>query len=1293
MAAGRACEQSMSDTNPDKPTLRDQPRGWWLDYALAVAALAVATAVRFALDLGDVYPFVTYFGAVTVVAWFASTPPAIFTLVLGSVLAFFMFVSPRDASAPTYPPVLLGMALSVAVSAIVIAMSHAMRVARTRAERLLADALLRRESLAASEARFRELAEAMPQIVYESDAEGRVVFANRQWLDYTGQSDAQTASLGPVVHPDDLGDMVRLWEAAKTSGTPLQAEFRLRRAVDGEYRWFLTRSVPIRDGHDRVVKWFGTSTDIHDQKQVEQRLAESEARYRAIGESIDFGVWVCDAAGRNTYASESFLRMVGITQQQCSDFGWGDVLHPDDAAATMAAWKECVRTQGSWDRQHRFRGVDGQWRHLLARGAPLRDAAGEVLGWAGINLDITRLVHTEQDVVRLAAESDRQRRLYETVLTNTPDFVYVFSLDHRVLYANDALIKMWGRGHDGAIGKTFLEIGYEPWHAEMHDREIDQVRATRQPIRGEVPFTGTHGRRQYDYIFVPVIGADGEVEAVAGTTRDVTERKQTEDQLRRNHDTFFALIQNNPFGVYAVDADFRLRQVSLGAQKVFETVRPLLGRDFAEVLRILWPEPFASEAIARFRHTLDTGEPYSAPSTLERRADIGEVEAYDWRIERISLPDGRYGVVCYFYDLSERQRWEATLRDSEERLRMALAAARMVAWEWTPADGKLRVSENAADVFGLPAGVGLTGIDQGLALMHPEDVTAYRATFQRAIADRTGYLTLYRVVRPDDGRTIWIEERGHTVFDQPGGGVRLYGVAVDVTARHQAEERLRLSEERFRTLFDTIDEGFCVIEMEFDVSGRPIDYRVEVMNPAFEKHTGMHGLVGQSVRQAIPNLEEFWFEAYGRVASTGQPARFIHEAQPMGRRWFDVSAVRLGGHGSHKVAILFNDITDRKLAEAERELLVSQLRDQDRRKDEFLATLAHELRNPLAPIRVGLELMRMAGPDVTVERTRSMMERQVGQLIRLVDDLLDVSRVTSGKLLLRKERVELRAVIDAAVETSRPAIEQAGHHISVVVPEEPIVVDGDPIRLAQVVSNLLSNSARYTHQGGHIRVSASRDDAVAVLTVADDGIGIPTAMLDAVFGMFTQVDRTLEKATGGLGIGLSLVKGLVEMHGGTIEACSEGEGRGSQFVVRLPVAPPMIGELEPTIDQAIGVGPSGVRRVLVVDDNVDAADSLAELLEMLGTEVRAVYDGEAGIEGAKMFRPDVVLCDIGMPKVNGYNVARRIRAEEWGRNVVLVALTGWGQTDDRKKSADAGFDHHLVKPVEDTALRRLLAGL
>ena len=367
------------------------------------------------------------------------------------------------------------------------------------------------------------------------------------------------------------------------------------------------------------------------------------------------------------------------------------------------------------------------------------------------------------------------------------------------------------------------------------------------------------------------------------------------------------------------------------------------------------------------------------------------------------------------------------------------------------------------------------------------------------------------------------------------------------------------------------------------------------------------------------------------------------------------------------------------------------LRDADRRKDEFLATLAHELRNPLAPMRNALHALRIAGPDAPAAgRMHAMMERQVNHMVRLVDDLLEVSRITRGKIELRMEQVDLAAVVRAAVETSRPLIDAGGHALHIGLPPEPVALRADPVRLAQVIGNLLNNAAKYTDRGGQVTVTVRRTDHSAEVRILDSGIGIPGEMLPRVFEMFTQVDGSLEKAQGGLGIGLSLVKGLVELHGGEVEAFSDGPGSGSEFVVRLPLFDPSAdGHAAP---QPVAAAASGRRKVLVVDDNHDAADSLAMMLRVMGHDVATAYDGRTALTLVEQQPPEIMLLDLGMPQLNGYEVCRRIRREPWGALVRIVALSGWGQEEDRRRSAEAGFDRHLVKPIALTDLQALLAG-
>jgi PAS domain S-box-containing protein len=488
----------------------------------------------------------------------------------------------------------------------------------------------------------------------------------------------------------------------------------------------------------------------------------------------------------------------------------------------------------------------------------------------------------------------------------------------------------------------------------------------------------------------------------------------------------------------------------------------------------------------------------------------------------------------------------------------------------------------------------------------------------------------------------------------------------------RAEERAIGLAREWQATFDAITDGVFLA----DGAGRVVR-----CNRALGELLGRPGdeLVGLPLAVLLPDVPE---AAFNRAIAGRR--RETAEAEGGGRRLRLTLDPTPGAAGA--VGILADVTAARRAEEA--------LRAADQMKDEFLATLAHELRNPLAPIRNGLEILKLTRGDAEAAgRSLAMMERQLGHMLHLIDDLLDVNRISRGKVQLRRARFDLKAAVAAAVETSRPVIEQARHELVLVVPDGPVVVDGDAHRLAQVVSNLLNNAAKYTPAGGRVRLTVGQDAGAATVSVADNGIGIPPAMLRRVFEMFTQVDRTLEKTTGGLGVGLSLVEGLVRLHGGTVEARSEGEGEGSEFVVRLPLAPPPDGGAVEQESRPSGGTPPAPRRILVVDDNVDAADSLSQLLAMFGHEVRTTHDGEAGLEEAAAFRPDLILMDIGMPRLNGYDAARRIREQPWGKDVILVALTGWGQEEDRRKSQEAGFDAHMTKPVETAAMEKLLAGL
>ncbi|EYF08498.1 CheR family methyltransferase [Chondromyces apiculatus] len=514
----------------------------------------------------------------------------------------------------------------------------------------------------------------------------------------------------------------------------------------------------------------------------------------------------------------------------------------------------------------------------------------------------------------------------------------------------------------------------------------------------------------------------------------------------------------------------------------------------------------------------------------------------------------------------------------------------------------------------------------------------------------------------------------------------------DVTERKRAEEALRQSEERFRAMAETVPDILF--------TSQP-DGRTDYANPRFYEYTGLpaEAVVSTAWADAVHpedqgRRQQHWSEA----VKTGQAFELSYRLRAADGtyRWFQ-SRARPIHDQQGQLSKWFGACSDIE------ELVQTQaaLKEADRRKDEFLATLAHELRNPLAPIRNVVQILHVKEPSASeVHLARSIIDRQVEHLTRLVDDLLDVSRITRGAIELRRELVTLAAIIERALETSRPVIEAFRHQLTVTLPVESLVLDADATRLAQVFANLLHNAAKYTPEGGRIELSATISPSTSAsgsgsdvtVRIRDNGIGIPQEMLQRVFEMFAQADTSLERAHGGLGIGLTIAKRLVEMHGGTIDATSAGQGQGSDLLVRLPLAP--AGTVPREDDQKRGAQPrKSALRVLVVDDNVDSAESLGMLLELTGNEVEMAHDGVAGLEAAQRRRPDLMLLDIGMPGMSGYEVAQRLRAMPEMKGVLLVAMTGWGQEEDRRRSKAAGFDHHLVKPVEPKLLWKIISDL
>lgn len=671
---------------------------------------------------------------------------------------------------------------------------------------------------------------------------------------------------------------------------------------------------------------------------------------------------------------------------------------------------------------------------------------------------------------------------------------------------------------------------------------------------------------------------------------------------------------------------------------------------------------------------------------------------------------------------------ERALRESEERLRFALDAGRLGFWKHDLRTDELSCSDLCKAHFGRSPNDSPTHAEI-LSTLHPEDREPTRQAIHHALTHREGYDLEYRVVWPD-GSIHWLEVRGRASYNAAGQAVETHGVTLDITQRKDAEarqleqaERLRLLSESAEHLLTTEDPGNMVGELFARVRhyvqlDAYVNYMVDASGATLRlaSHSGIPEAVAEQL-----NVVHFGEGPCGAAAASRSAITLSHlqssrsadtEAlRALGMRAYTCNPLMVGDRllGTLAFAVRGQErFTDEQVeflrtichyvaVAQERVRVEESLRESARRKDEFLAMLAHELRNPLAPVANAIEIMRSQPGQERVEWARGVMERQLRHMSRLIDDLLDVSRISTGKITLKKERLNLSRAVERAVETAQGFVSECGHQLEVELAEPDVFVAADPVRLEQVVTNLLNNAAKYTERGGRIWVTLETDLALARIRVRDTGVGIAPALLQQVFELFTQGERSLDRAQGGLGLGLTLVRNLVRLHDGTVEAFSEGPGRGSEFVVTLPLADerPAGVTLAPDVvasaARPMPSAPTGMRRrLLVVDDNRDSAETLAELAEGWGFEADTAYDGLSALERAAEWEPSHLFLDIGMPGLNGYEVARRLRQDARFAGATLVALTGYGQADDIERSRAAGFDHHLVKPVDLAMLERLL---
>jgi PAS domain S-box-containing protein len=661
------------------------------------------------------------------------------------------------------------------------------------------------------------------------------------------------------------------------------------------------------------------------------------------------------------------------------------------------------------------------------------------------------------------------------------------------------------------------------------------------------------------------------------------------------------------------------------------------------------------------------------------------------------------GAVMVFHDVSDRRRVEDALRESEERLRATFnqAAVGMVVADL---NGRFReANPRFCDILGY-------SFDELQELtftqiIHPEDLPGTQEQTRILLAGEIPHCAFEKRYLRKDGAALWGRTTLTLLREAGGKAQRIIGIVEDITDRKDTEQALLDS----RAQAHEIRSGLAAIVESSDdaIISKTLESVITTWNRGAERIFGYTAeeVIGKPVTLLIPANQIDEEPAILQKLRRGE--RIDHYETVRIRKdgtlldvSLTVSPIKDANGtiiGASKIA---RDITERKRMEAAlreeiaiRERAEAALREADRRKDEFLALLAHELRNPLAPIRYALAGNKKAsGTSEQRKRAEEIIERQVTHMSRLLDDLLDISRISRGTFELKKNPTDLTLAVGAAIETARPVLDAKHHTLSLDLPKAPVRLKADPVRLAQAFSNLLINAAKYTDPGGHIQLRAAEEGDEVVVTIRDNGIGISADMMPRLFTLFSQAQTALGRAEGGLGIGLSLVRGVVTLHGGSVEARSDGSGTGSEFIVRLPIGMPLaeVTDIEATANNLVpGIG----LKILVVDDNRDAADACASLLELSGHHVQTAYTGRHALELAETFRPHALLLDIGLPDFNGYELATKIRASPWGRGVMLIAVTGWGQEEDRRRALEAGCDHHLTKPVAPETVESLLQSL
>jgi PAS domain S-box-containing protein len=920
---------------------------------------------------------------------------------------------------------------------------------------------------------------------------------------------------------------------------------------------------------------------------------------------------------------------------------------------------------------------------------------------------------------------------YESLFRASPYPSLVLDTTLTILDANDAYLKVVGRPAQELLGRSHFDAFPENLADLSSTRNSTQVKSSMERaiasgkpditpvLRYAIPVGNSDSAkfedRYWNAVHTPVFGNNGEVTIVVHNPIDVTalyvfnqdskgdsegphvSEEFSADALNRAqlHEAMTRVLKDERSHLRNLfNQSPGFVAVTMGPTHVFEMVNnayenlvgrcELLGKPALEAL----PELFDQRLKAGLDSAYQTGKPWVGHGIKVHICSKDDRLLIERYIDLLYQPfygsdDKVIGVFTQGHDVTDAYKARTAEREIEERWKLAMEASGSGIWEWNPRTNNVVVSPEWRDIVGYSANdlVG-TFADMEHRLVHPDDLPQVRADIEAHLTGRTQKLSSSYRVRHKNASWVWILTRGAVIErDNNGNPLRLIGTTTDISRLKHIEEELRIERDRSQAIFDTMTEGFVLIDRHWTV--------------LYMNAEGLR-LSRRSASQTIGHHHwEVWSELvdsdperlYRRVMITRQPETMEFQFTYLdgNTAWLELRAYPVMDTG---MAVLIRDVSDRREAE-------ERLHDADRRKDEFLAMLAHELRNPLAPIGAAAELLQLVKlDDARVKQTSKVIARQVSHMTGLIDDLLDVSRVTRGLIEPDKVTLDMQQVVYEAVEQVSPLIRTRSHELTIRQSPHPAIVCADKKRLVQVVSNILNNAAKYTPEGGHLTLCTAVQDSQVLIEVIDDGIGMTLEMTKHAFDLFAQAERTSDRSSGGLGLGLALVKSMIELHGGSVTCKSKGLGHGSTFSIRLPLLMEKISRSSESL-QETGLQPASDTslRILVVDDNVDAAEMLELFLGALGHKVLVEHGPYEALERATLEQPQVYLLDIGLPEIDGNELARRLRAQPQNHAAILIAITGYGQESDRLNALSAGFDYHLVKPVDTRKLVDILSNI